>query len=59
MTARTHTHTLPRHHEAPFGAAIGRFFVKVAAFFGAVFDIWAEAQKQATRAHERYPFSVE
>jgi hypothetical protein len=50
---------LPRHHEAPFGASIRRFFVKVAAFFGAVFDIWAEAQKQATRAHERYPFSVE
>jgi hypothetical protein len=50
---------LPRHHEAPFGAAIGRFFVKVAAVIGVVFDVWAVAQKQATRAHERYPFSVE
>jgi hypothetical protein len=50
---------LPRHHEAPFGAAIGRFFAKVAAVIGVVFDVWAEAQKQATRAHERYPFSVE
>lgn len=59
MTARTHTHALPRQHETTFGASIGRFFTKLVAGIGVVFDVWAEAQKQATRAHERYPFSVE
>lgn len=58
MTARTHVHAFPPH-ESPLHWPIARFFAKVGATVAVIFDVWAEAHKQAVRAQDRFPFSVE
>ena len=56
MTTKTFAPVLPHSFPAQSGSLTG-FFKKIGYFFAVGFDVFAEAQEQARKAHARYPFA--
>jgi hypothetical protein len=53
--AKTFAPVLP--HSFPATDAISGFFAKIGRFFAIGFEIFAEAQEQARKAHAKFPFA--
>lgn len=56
MTTKTFAPVLPHNFPVSTGSVAG-FFQKIGHFLAVGFDVFAEAQEQARKAHARYPFA--
>lgn len=44
-------------HSLPASESLGNVFTKIGSFFATLFEVYNEAQVEARKAHEKYPFA--
>jgi hypothetical protein len=55
MATKTFSPVLP--HSLPASESFGSVLAKIGSFFTALFEVFHEAQIEARKAHEKYPFA--